>query len=507
MSARPGPARDAPKVVIHWLRPTIRLRVALTFAGLFLAAGTGVLALNYTVLDHSLTAGTSVRARPPSYTAAQIIKRDEAILRSPDTTPLDKAAARGQLAFVLPHPHGRFIGGPLIEAGPDPAQQADLERKIAGAQHELLRQSALILLPLALLAVALGWLVAMGMLRPLRRLTATARKLSATRLDQRLHMHGRNDELKELGDTFDEMLARLEAAFESQRRFVANASHELRTPLTIMRTELEVTLDKGQASPQDLRAMGEVVRAAVTRSERLVDGLLTLAESERGLGQTEPADLAQLVGPALTQVAARARHAGIQITTTLAPAPVTGTRVLLERLIENLADNGVRHNRPGGWLTIRTARHDDTTELTAGNSGPPITPAEAASLFEPFRRLHPDHVGSARGSGLGLSIVRAVAQAHGGNATATPLAEGGLRVTVRLPATPPLTSHPDDERTRDLCSRALHIGSYTRAGDDRRWLPSVTWFLARPRLAFRDVRQARRTAGRKALTAKLPGHR
>jgi signal transduction histidine kinase len=238
------------------------------------------------------------------------------------------------------------------------------------------------------------------------------------------------------------MLGRLEAAFESQRRFVANASHELRTPLTIMRTELEVTLDNGRASTQDLLAMGEVVRAAVTRSERLVDGLLALAESERGLGQTEQIDLSELVGPALTQVATGARCASIRLTKMLAPARVTGTRVLLERLVENLADNGVRHNRTGGWLTIRTTRHADTIELTAESSGPQITPGEAASLFEPFRRLRADRVGSAHGSGLGLSIVRAVARAHGGDATATPVDGGGLRITVLLPASVPAGTTP-----------------------------------------------------------------
>jgi signal transduction histidine kinase len=274
------------------------------------------------------------------------------------------------------------------------------------------------------------------MLRPVHRLTIAARELSAANLDQRLHLTGPRDELTELGDTFDQMLSRLEAAFQSQRRFIANASHELRTPLAIMRTELDVTLDKGQPGAGQLRSMGEVIRTAVTRSERLVDGLLALAESERGIEHAEPVDLASLVAPGLALVADSARAAGIRLTTDLASAPVTGTRVLLERLAENLADNAVRHNQPGGWLTITTARHGDIAELRVENSGPRITLDQAATLFEPFRRLHPDRVNSARGSGLGLSIVRAVARAHDGDATATPMAAGGLRVTVALPAAP-----------------------------------------------------------------------
>jgi signal transduction histidine kinase len=269
------------------------------------------------------------------------------------------------------------------------------------------------------------------MLRPVRQLTATARRMSAANLSQRLQLAGPDDELKELGDTFDQMLARLDTAFESQRRFVANASHELRTPLTIMRTELDVTLD-GQAAndTESLCAMGQVIRAAVTRSERLVDGLLALAESERGL------DLAELVGPALDHVTVSARETGVRTAATLREAPVTGSRVLLERLVENLADNGIRHNRPGGWLAVATASHGDTVSLVVESSGPPITAHQAAWLFEPFRRLQADRVGSARGSGLGLSIVRAVARAHAGEATASPVAGGGLRVTVTLPAAP-----------------------------------------------------------------------
>jgi signal transduction histidine kinase len=258
--------------------------------------------------------------------------------------------------------------------------------------------------------------------------------MSAANLSQRLRLSGPDDELKELGDTFDQMLARLDTAFESQRRFVANASHELRTPLTIMHTELEVTLDRKATDTESLRAMGEVVRAAVTRSERLVDGLLTLAESERGIDRTERVDLAELVGPAMDQVAHDAHEAGIRTGAMLQAAPVTGSRVLLERLVENLADNGIRHNRPGGRLAIVTASRGDTVTMVVESSGPPITANQAASLFQPFRRLRAERVDSARGSGLGLSIVRAVARAHAGEATASPVADGGLRVTVTLPA-------------------------------------------------------------------------
>jgi signal transduction histidine kinase len=217
-----------------------------------------------------------------------------------------------------------------------------------------------------------------------------------------------------------------------------------------MRTELEVTLGGRPADNESLRAMGQVIRAAVTRSERLVDGLLALAESERGIDRTEQVDLAEIAVPALDSVADAAHQAGIRTAATLQAAPVTGSRVLLERLVENLADNGIRHNRPGGWLTIQTASYGGTVTLIVESSGPPIAAEQAASLFEPFRRLHADRVGSARGSGLGLSIVRAVARAHAGEATATPAADGGLRVTVTLPtadARRPLTRTGPEPRS------------------------------------------------------------
>jgi len=415
---------------LNAFRVTLGVRVALTFALLFLIAGAVLLAVNYVLFAHGLLGYTGASVSP--YSASYIANYDRDLISNPQTPALIVAAARGQLALVLAHPTERFFGGGLLptSAGLPLAQQHGVDPALS----QLLWQSMLILVPFALLTVVLGWLTAHRMLRPVRQLTATARRMSAANLGQRLRLAGPDDELKELGDTFDQMLARLDAAFESQRRFVANASHELRTPLTIMRTELDVTLGGQAADVGSLRAMGQVIGTAVTRSERLVDGLLALAESERGIDRTERVDLAELVGRALDHVAGDAREAGVRTAATLQAAPVTGRRVLLERLVENLADNGVRHNRPGGWLAVLTVSRDGAVTLIVESSGPPVTADQAASLFEPFRRLNGDRTGSGRGSGLGLSIVRAVARAHDGEATAAPVPGGGLRVTVTIPA-------------------------------------------------------------------------
>jgi signal transduction histidine kinase len=428
-------ARHAALRRLAAFRMTLGARVALTFALLFLIAGAVLLAVNYLLFAHGLQGWASGPVQ--TYTASFVAKYDRALISNPHTPVLMVAAARGQLAFVLAHPAEQFNSADLLPTfgtqSPQFGPQLPQSHGYNPALSQLLRQSMLILVPFALLTVALGWLAARRMLRPVRQLTATARRMSAANLSQRLQLAGPADELKELGDTFDQMLARLDGAFESQRRFVANASHELRTPLTIMRTELEVTFGGQPADDESLQAMGQVIQAAVTRSERLVDGLLALAESERGIDRSEQVDLAEIAGTALDAVAGAAHQAGIRTAATLPAAPVTGSRVLLERLVENLADNGVRHNRPGGWLAIVTASHGGTVTLIVESSGPPITAEQAASLFEPFRRLHADRVGSARGSGLGLSIVRAVARAHGGEATASPVTGGGLRVTITLP--------------------------------------------------------------------------
>jgi signal transduction histidine kinase len=293
-------------------------------------------------------------------------------------------------------------------------------------------------------SVAAGWYLAGRALRPLRDITATARRVSAENLGERIGLEGPADELKELADTFDRMLERLDDTFASQRHFVANASHELRTPLAIMRTEVDVALADPDPSREELRAMGEGVRETIDRCERLIESLLMLARSEAASGREEPVDLAALAGDCITDLHARAQEVGVELRDDLAPAWTNGEPGLLERMIANLVDNGIRHNAPGGYLEIATHTRAGRVELIVANGGERIGPEKAQTLTEPFRRLNR----SAGGFGLGLSIVRSVAEAHGGTAEVMAPASGGLRVRIELPASPdranvevPQTSH------------------------------------------------------------------
>jgi signal transduction histidine kinase len=286
---------------------------------------------------------------------------------------------------------------------------------------------------MALGSLGLGWVVAGRVLRPLQQITATAKRLSEHTLHQRIALEGPDDELKELADTFDRMLGRLDAAFDSQRRFAANASHELRTPLAITRTEVDVALTDPDVSAAELRAMAERVRDATERSERLIEGLLTLARSERELRLGEPADLADAAAAALEQAQRRDGPSGLRVTTTLRPAPVQGDPALLGRMVANLVENAVRHNQPDGWLQVATGTSHGRAFVQVANGGRAIPADQVESLFEPFHRLHGRVASPARGAGLGLSIVRSVARAHGGDTTARALDGGGLEVAVRVP--------------------------------------------------------------------------
>jgi signal transduction histidine kinase len=285
------------------------------------------------------------------------------------------------------------------------------------------------------LAALLGWVVAGWVLAPLKRITGTAQRVSEEHLDERIPVEGPDDELRELSETLNEMLDRLAESFDTQRRFVANASHELRSPLTVIRSEAEVALANPRPDLDELRGMAESVVQASRRTEALLASLLILARSQRGLLHSVPVDLATVAGEAADAASLTAGEESVRLDASLEPAMVEGDSALLERLVANLIENGVRYNRPGGFVRVGTHTLNGTAELRVENCGPRVEPAAAARLAEPFERLARDADG--RGAGLGLSIVRAVSEAHGGTLAIEPRAEGGLVVSVRLPAAGP----------------------------------------------------------------------
>jgi signal transduction histidine kinase len=303
------------------------------------------------------------------------------------------------------------------------------------AASELALQFALAFAGTMVLAVVAGWLLAGRALSPLRRMTATARRVSGEHLDERIELDGPADEVRHLADTVDGMLDRLSEAFDAQRRFVANASHELRTPLTLIRTEADVALADAQADARRLREMGQVVIEGVDRTEALLDGLMTLARSQRGLLRREPVDLADVLRPSVSLVAREGAEAGVEVRVESAPAAVTGDRRLLERLAANLMENAVRYNRRGGAVWAATRAEEGAAALRIENTGPELSEQEVARLTEPFERLGRRADGS--GAGLGLSIARSVVEAHGGRLRLRARPGGGLVAEARLPVSTP----------------------------------------------------------------------
>jgi signal transduction histidine kinase len=305
----------------------------------------------------------------------------------------------------------------------------------AAARADVLR-AGLIAFPLVVAAAAVvSWVLVGRVLGPLHAVTATARRLTVESLDTRTGLQDARGEVAELAAGFDAMLDRLQAAFDAQRRFVANASHELRTPLSVLRTEVDVTLSDPEADAAELRRMAAVVREATRRADDLIAGLLLLARTESaGLAEVRPVDLADVTVPALAAVRAEAGRRGLRVQVQTAPAPTVGDPVLLERVAGNLVENAVRHNVTGGWLEVCTGTVDGSVRLQVSSSGAEIPGDRVAELFEPFRRGPVARTADTPGSGLGLSIVRAIVQAHGGRVWAEPVAGGGLKVTVELPA-------------------------------------------------------------------------
>jgi len=285
---------------------------------------------------------------------------------------------------------------------------------------------------MAVVSAVLGWIVAGRVLRPLRTITATARDISVTDLHERLVLDGPNDELKELGDTFDGLLERLEASFRAQRQFVANASHELRTPLARQRTLAQVALADPDASIESLRMAHERVLTAGAQQERLIEALLTLARGQTGLERREPFDLATVTGQVL-QTRSDADHQSVEVHEELAPAPVLGDARLVERLVANLVDNAIRYNVPHGSVHVTTQTRSGQAVVSVANTGPVVPPTAVERLFQPFQRLGADRTSRGDGIGLGLSIVQAIADAHGATVTARPQPEGGLDIEVSFP--------------------------------------------------------------------------
>jgi signal transduction histidine kinase len=399
---------------------TIRLRLTVLIGALFIAAGSILLGMTYLLVEHSVTTNPGqVRA-----VLAQRLGVDAGQLRGvggPGTTPpgLDPQARR------------------LAQAEAQARRNAfrDAQREITNQNlHRLLVESGIALGVMAVVSVGLGWVVAGRMLRPLHTITTTARRLSDVNLHERIGLEGPADELKDLADTFDAMLERLDRAFMSQQRFVADASHELRTPLAVIRTEVDVALADPDATAAELRAMGEVVRDATIRSEQLVDGLLTLARTGAAPPAQQSVDLADLTARVIDRLAPEADSRELALDLSLDPAPVRGASALLERLVENLVQNASQYNERGGWISVATKTEGEHAVLRVANSGPAVPPEVVESLFDRFRRLDGSADHRHRGFGLGLSIVDAVARAHEGTATAEAQPDGGLLVTVQLPA-------------------------------------------------------------------------
>jgi signal transduction histidine kinase len=401
----------------------VRLRLTAVYGGLFLLLGAALLGITYLLVSQELPskpgrAGTATSVQSGSAVYVRTLSGDCQLTASPFKSP---SQLQGQ------------------------AQQC-LSKQRAAELNQLLTESGVALAIMTVVSVGLGWLVAGRMLGKLRTITAAARSVSASSLHARLALEGPEDELKELGDTFDGLLARLEGAFGAQRQFVANASHELRTPLARQRTLIEVALADPQPSVTSLQEVCKRVLVTGEQQERLIEALLTLARSQRGLDRREPVDLTAIADGVMRARWPEAQQRGLTVTTGLHPAVALGDGPLAERLVTNLVDNAIRHNVPGGAVEVGTAVWAGHAVVSVFSTGPVIPPGQVDRLFQPFHRGAPrDRTGGRDGLGLGLSIVAAIAEAHGAWLQAHALPGGGLGVRVGFPlapSAPPALSPP-----------------------------------------------------------------
>src|SRR5215472_16579045 len=363
------------------LRRTVRFRLTLWYGGLFFLAGAALLAITYALVVQAFTARTG----------------SAATCRQPGTGCRAITAAQARAAAL--HEHAAIL-------------------------HELLTRSAVALVIMALLSIALGWFIAGAVLRPLRAITAKVRQISAANLSERLALNGPDDELRELGDMFDGLLARLEASFIAQRQFIANAAHELRTPLARQRVISQVALADPGASAESLRAAHERVLASGAEQQQLIDALIALARGQAGLDRRECVDLAEVIRRVVSARRPEAEHRNLTMHLTLDLALTAGSPQLVEQLAVNLVE---------GQVDITTRTLNSCAVLSIANTGPAVSATAVDRLFQPFQRAGADRVSRGDGLGLGLSIVEAIAVAHGATLTARPIPEGGLQVEVTFP--------------------------------------------------------------------------
>jgi signal transduction histidine kinase len=419
----------------------VRLRLTALYVGLFLASAACLLVITYFLVAQQLPGTLSVQSITGGGTGAGTSQ--EIVTGG--------TAGTSAITACAPPQDGTIPTAEQMSAC-NQAAQAEAAGLRRDTLDQLLIESGIALAIMAVVSVGLGWLMAGRVLSPLRTITAAARRISARSLHQRIAMTGPDDELKELGDTFDQLLGRLDASFRAQRQFVANASHELRTPLARQRTLLEVALRDRQATNASLRLACERALAAGEQQEHLIAALLTLARGERGLDAFEPFDLGAVAADAFEARRDEAHARGVTVTADLTAAPALGDPRLAERLAANLADNAIRYNVPGGLVEITAGRRDDRAFLAVTNTGPVIPPDQLGRLFQPFERLAEGRRAEPRGTepgglGLGLAIVSAIAAAHGAALHAVTRAAGGLAIEVVFPprpADPTITDQTED---------------------------------------------------------------
>jgi signal transduction histidine kinase len=399
------------KVRVHALRRTVRTRLTSLYSAVFMLCGAALLAVTYLLVARS----------------------------TDDVAYLTRTGTPGNRGTVYQQTFsGSFASHPVRDL-PSLSPRLDaLASQLQGNDlHQLLTKSGIALAIMTLSAVALGYFVSGRVLRPLRSITVAARGISAANLHERLALKGPDDELKELGDTFDELLRRLEVSFVSQRQFVANASHELRSPLTRLRVLAEVAASDDEATVESMRAALQGVIAASERQEQLLEALLTLAKGQGGIAQPEPIDLATLVRRNLVGRSADLDNLGLLCEMSLGDAPVVGDERLIDRLVANLIENAMRYNVAGGHIRLVTGSDAHSATFEISNDGQTVPPEELHRLFQPFQRLEVGRRHHQTGHGLGLSIVNAITEAHGAVLRARALPGGGLHIHIQFPAVDP----------------------------------------------------------------------